>query len=75
MRPKSALLVGRARRRTNQFMGAGVLAQVPDLDTSQLITTDQFTLIGMYDHVVDRSVVIVIPLHLGGPRRASHQLS
>lgn len=55
-------------------MGAGVLAQVPDLDTSQLITTDQFTLIGMYDHVIDRSVMIVIPLHLSGPRRTSHQL-
>lgn len=47
-------------------MRAGVLSQIPNLHAARLVAADQFALIGMYDHVVDGSIVDVITLHHGG---------
>lgn len=44
-------------------MGAFVLPQIPDFDGSVLVAGDQLTLVGMDQHFVDGTVVLVISLH------------
>jgi hypothetical protein len=43
-------------------MSTNALAQVPDTDHAGVITTDEFALVGMNDHIIDRSPVDVIAL-------------
>lgn len=44
-------------------MCALALTQVPDSDVAPSVCTDEFTLVGMYDNVVDRMAVAVITLY------------
>jgi len=57
------------RERTNELMSTCILSKVPDLHATRLITRDEFALVRVDDHVVDRSVVCVISLDLGRPVR------
>lgn len=47
-------------------MRVSILAQIPDLDTASLITTNDFALIRMDDDVVDGTAVTVVSLNVGG---------
>ncbi len=44
-------------------MGAIVLSQVPDTNTSSTITANNLALVGMNDHIVDRAAVRVASLN------------
>ncbi len=50
-------------------MSTCILSKVPVLHATRLITRDEFALVRVDDHVVDRSVVCVISLDLGRPVR------
>lgn len=44
-------------------MTALVLAQIPHPHSASPITADQFALVGMNNHIINRAAMIVIPLH------------
>lgn len=43
-------------------MGADALTKVPNADHTRMVTTDELALIGVNDHIIDRSSVNVITL-------------
>lgn len=47
----------------DQLVGALVLAQIPYPDVTTPITRNQFSLIRMNDHIIDRTVVIMDSLY------------
>lgn len=46
----------------DQLMSTDALTQVPDSDHTGVVTTDELALVGMNDHIIDRSTVNIIPL-------------
>jgi hypothetical protein len=47
----------------NQLVGAIVLSQVPNTNTSSTITANNLALVGMNDHIIDRAAVRVASLN------------
>jgi len=45
-------------------MSIRILSQIPNLDTSRLITTNHLSLVRVDDHVVDSTPMTVISLHI-----------
>lgn len=47
-------------------MGALILSQIPDPDVASSIAADQLSLVRMYDHIIDRASMVVVPLYRSG---------
>ena len=50
----------------DQLMGANTLAQIPDTHSASTVTANEFPLIRMNNHIVDRSLVNVVTLETAG---------
>lgn len=46
----------------NQLVGADTLSQVPDTNHTSMVTTDEFTLVWVDHHIVDRRFVHIVAL-------------
>lgn len=52
----------------DQLVGADTLSQIPDTNDTGAISTDEFALVGMDDHVVHWGFVGVVALQTAGAR-------